>query len=215
MDEAFIAFAALFLRPPCAAFLHALRPLPSAITMSKNLVFIGDSLTEYFDWQKRFPSHKVTNLGISGEPVEGLLNRLDRVRSRINDPDIIFVMTGINNIAMEQYDISGDYKEIASKLTSWFKNSKIVIQSVLPVRLEWIDNNVIKDINRHLKKIAGEFSAEYLDVYGLFIDPQGNPRRENLLDDGVHLSDKGYHVWADEVERLLKKHKKHLDTDKS
>jgi lysophospholipase L1-like esterase len=171
--------------------------------MSKNLVFIGDSLTEYFDWQERFPEYRVINLGISGEPVEGLLDRLDRVRSRINDPDIIFVMTGINNIAMEQYDISGDYKEIVSKLTSWFKNSKIVVQSVLPVRLEWVNNNVIKDINRHLKKIADEFSAEYLDVYGLFIDSHGKPMRENLLDDGVHLSEKGYEVWAGAVAKSL------------
>jgi lysophospholipase L1-like esterase len=170
----------------------------------KNIVFIGDSLTEYYDWQERFPESRVINLGVSGETVEGLLDRLDRVRSRINDPDIIFVMTGINNIAMEQYDISGDYKEIVSKLTSWFKNSIIVVQSVLPVRLEWINNNVIRDINRHLKKIAGEFSAEYLDVYGLFIDSQGNPMHENLLDDGVHLSEEGYRVWADAVDAFLK-----------
>jgi lysophospholipase L1-like esterase len=174
--------------------------------MPKKLTFIGDSLTEYYDWQERFPQYRVINLGVSGETVEGLLDRLDRIHSRINDPDIIFVMTGINNIAMEQYDISGDYKEIVSKLTSWFKNSKIVVQSVLPVRLEWINNNVIQDINRQLKKIAGEFSAEYIEVYGLFIDSADNAKRECLLDDGVHLSDKGYEVWANEVERFLKKY---------
>jgi lysophospholipase L1-like esterase len=169
-----------------------------------NIIFIGDSLTEYFDWQKRFPSHKITNLGIAGEPIEGLLDRLDRIRSLIGNPDLIFIMTGINNIAMEQYDIAGDYKEIVSKLSSWFKTTKIVVQSVLPVRLEWINNNVIKDINRHLKQIAGEFSAEYLDVYGLFVDSQGIPKRENLLDDGVHLSEEGYRVWADTVDTFLK-----------
>ncbi len=170
----------------------------------KNIAFIGDSLTEYFDWQERFPGCRVINLGVSGETVEGLLDRLERVRSRINDPDIIFIMTGINNIAMEQYDIAGDYKEIVSKLTSWLKNSKIVVQSVLPVRLEWVNNNVIQDINRHLKQIAGEFSAKYLDVYGLFIDSQGNPTSENLLDDGVHLSEEGYRVWAGAVDAFLK-----------
>ena len=176
------------------------------VRMPKNLTFIGDSLTEYFDWQERFPEYQVTNLGVSGETVEGLLDRLDRIRSRINDPDIIFVMTGINNIAMEQYDIIEIYREIVSRLTAWFKNSKIVVQSVLPVRLEWINNNVIKDINRHLKQTAGEFSAEYLAVYSLFVDSQGIPKRENLLDDGVHLSEKGYQVWAEEVESFLKKH---------
>ena len=83
-----------------------------------NITFIGDSLTEYFDWQERFSECHVTNLGVSGEPVEGLLDRLERIRRAVNDPDIIFIMTGINNIAMEHYDISEDYKEIVSKLTS-------------------------------------------------------------------------------------------------
>jgi lysophospholipase L1-like esterase len=180
--------------------------MPSAIIMSKTLTFIGDSLTEYYDWQQRFPDHRVTNLGVAGETAEGLLRRLERVRSRIHNPDVIFVMTGINNIAMEHYDIVGTYREIVSRLTSWFKNSTIVVQSVLPVRLEWIGDNVIKDINRHLHQLAKEFGAEYLDVYGLFVDSADNAKREYLLDDGVHLSDKGYEVWADEVERILKKY---------
>jgi len=33
---------------------------------SKRIAFIGDSLTEYFDWQNRFPEYEVMNLGIAG-----------------------------------------------------------------------------------------------------------------------------------------------------
>ena len=70
-----------------------------------NLVFIGDSLTQWCDWDRRFPEHTVTNLGISGETVEGLLARRERIHAQIVDPDFLFLMTGINNIANEQYDI--------------------------------------------------------------------------------------------------------------
>ncbi len=173
--------------------------------MTKHLVFIGDSLTEWFDWQRRFPDYTVTNLGISGEPIEGLLERRDRIRSQLDDPDYIFLMTGINNIAMEQYDITGPFREIVRNLTTWYKKSKIVVQSILPAHLGWISSNVIKDINRHLAEIALEYNAEYLDVYSLFVDSRGNPRSDYLQDDGVHLSGKGYEVWANKVERFLKK----------
>jgi lysophospholipase L1-like esterase len=169
----------------------------------KNLVFIGDSLTEWYNWQKRFPEYRITNLGISGEPVESLLGRRDRIRASIDDPDFIFLMTGINNIAMEQYDITGPYREIVRNLSTWYKKSKVVIQSILPVALEWISNNAIRETNRHLEQIAREFSVEYIDVYSLFIDSKGNPKNEYLQDDGVHLSDKGYDAWANEVERFL------------
>jgi lysophospholipase L1-like esterase len=170
----------------------------------KNLVFIGDSLTEWYNWQKRFPEYRITNLGISGEPVESLLDRRDRIRASIDDPDFIFLMTGINNIAMEQYDIAGPYREIVRNLATWYKKSKVVIQSILPVALEWISNNTISDINRHLEQIAREYSVEYLDVYSLFVDSEGKPKNEYLQEDGVHLSSKGYDVWAREVERFLK-----------
>jgi lysophospholipase L1-like esterase len=173
--------------------------------MTKNLVFIGDSLTEWFDWQRRFPDHRVTNLGISGEPVEGLLARRERIRAAIEDRAVIFLMTGINNIAMEQYFITDTYREIVRNLTTWYKQSTVVVQSILPVTIQWISNNVIKDANRGLVAIAREFRAEYLDVYSLFVDSNGNPKSAYLAEDGIHLSNKGYEVWANEVERFLKK----------
>lgn len=169
-----------------------------------NLVFLGDSLTEWFDWQRRFPQHRVTNLGISGEPVEGLLNRRERIRASIDDPDFIFLMTGINNIAMEQNDITVPYREIARNLTTWYKKTILVIQSILPVELPWISNNVIIDINHQLEQIARDHGAEYLDIYRLFVNSEGDPYRGYLSDDGVHLVNKGYDVWAKEVERFLK-----------
>ena len=171
----------------------------------RRIVFIGDSLTEWFDWQKRFPAYRVTNLGVSGEPVEGLLERRDRIRVSIDDPDFIFLMTGVNNIAMEQYNIVAPYREIVRDLTTWYKKSKVVIQSILPVALEWISNNVIKDTNRSLGQIARECGADYLDLYHFFIDSEGNAKSEYLQDDGVHLSTKGYEAWAKEVEMFVKK----------
>ena len=171
---------------------------------SKRIAFIGDSLTEYFDWQSRFPEYDVMNLGIAGETVEGLLGRIDRIISSIKNPDCIFIMTGINNIAMEDFDIFESYKKIVSELSSKFKDAVIVVQSILPVNLHWIDSGVIKAINRKLKDIADEFNAEYLDVFSFFVNAHGRMEDGYLLDDGVHLSNAGYDVWAKVVEGFLK-----------
>lgn len=168
------------------------------------IAFIGDSLTEYFNWHDRFPEYEAMNLGISGETVEGLLGRMNEITSSIVRPDFIFIMTGINNIAMEDFDILESYRKIVSELSSKFKGAVIVVQSILPVSLSWIDNREIKAINMRLKEIADEFNADYLDLFSLFVDSNGKPRNDYLLDDGVHLSDKGYDVWADAVENFLK-----------
>ena len=169
-----------------------------------NLVFIGDSLTEWYDWQERFPAYRVMNLGISGETVEELLDRRDHIRERAVNPDIIFLMSGINNILSEQYDITVPYREIVRNLSTGYKGAKVVVQSLLPVDMPWIRNDTIRTINRHLMEIAREYAVAYLDVYSAFMDAGGNPKQGLLSDDGVHLADKGYEVWAKVVEEYLR-----------
>jgi lysophospholipase L1-like esterase len=172
--------------------------------MAGQLVFIGDSLTLSFDWQRRFPEYMVANLGISGETVEGLLARQESIRSQVDGPDYIFLMSGINNIANEQFRIIEPYREVVRNLTAWYKQSTVVVQSILPIDLPWISNNIINDTNRNLEKIANEYASRYLDIYSIFVDSNGNPKKGYLSDDGVHLAQKGYEVWADQVEKMLK-----------
>jgi len=168
-----------------------------------NIVFIGDSLTEFFDWQRRFPDHSIINLGVAGETVEALSRRINRILSSIKNPDFIFIMTGINDITMEDYDIISDYRSILKSLSSSFQDAVIVVQSILPVKLPWIDNEIIGRINISLKALSQEFHAEFLDLYGFFTNADGRPVTEYLLDDGVHLSNKGYEKWSEVVEGFL------------
>ncbi len=167
-------------------------------------MFIGDSLTEYYDWEERFMEYEVLNLGISGERAEELLERLPHVISRVSNADYIFIMTGINNIAMEDFDILNAYRGIIGIMKKSFEASTIVVQSVLPVALYWIDNGLIKGINSSLKDISGAYKVEYLDIYSLFTVQGDNANRLLLLEDGVHISDKGYEVWSSAIERYLR-----------
>jgi lysophospholipase L1-like esterase len=169
-----------------------------------NLVFIGDSLTEWHDWQKRFPGHRVLNLGISGETVEELFARLDNIRGTVKDPDAVFLMTGINNVLMERYDIGITYRKIIENFVTWWKGTRIVVQSLLPVEVPWIGNDLIRDINVGLEDVARECGVVYLDLFTAFIDAQGNPKNGFLSDDGVHLAIKGYEAWSKAVERFLR-----------
>jgi lysophospholipase L1-like esterase len=51
--------------------------------------------------------------------------------------------------------------------------------------------------------MAEESGAGFVDLYGRFVDEKGRPVKEYLLPDGVHLSDKGYEVWAGALERII------------
>ena len=167
------------------------------------LLFIGDSLIEYFDWQERFPKTSVYNMGVAGETVEGLYERLQVLYTQLDTPDAIFIMSGINNLAMGHRKFITTYRKIVRGLKKRYKSPKIFVQSLLPVLFPWISNDEIRDINLQLKKMAGAEKVGYLDIYSLFLDPEGRTVADYLLEDGVHVSEKGYSVWANEIEKHL------------
>ena len=167
----------------------------------KELVFIGDSLTEYYDWQSRFPAYRVQNLGVAGETVEGLLERL-AITKLLSLPDYIFVMTGINNLWNRQNIILPLYERVLARMETEFTGAGIVVQSILPVAL-WVDADLIVHINQSLRALASARSMYYLDIHGNFIGADGRLIRSYLEMDGVHLTHEGYAAWAGVIEKFL------------
>jgi len=168
-----------------------------------NILFLGHSLIEFFDWQNRFPGHNAVNLGVAGESVEGLLFRLNGIIKAYPEVDLIFIMTGINNIAMEDFDFLDSYREIILKLSAVYPKARVFIHSLLPVMVDFIDNKTILNVNDKIKILAGTTGAEFMDLHYLFTDNQGRPVKGYFLDDGIHLSDKGYDVWSEALEEII------------
>ncbi len=169
------------------------------------ILFLGHSLIEFFDWQDRFPDHRIANLGVAGESVEGLLSRIDSITAQCPSADLIFIMTGINNVAMEDFAFFGSYKRIIERLSDAYPDAGIFIQSLLPTLLEFIPDASIRNVNVSLKKLARETGVEYLDIYRFFVGQDGRAVKDYLLDDGIHLSDKGYAVWTAALEDIIHK----------
>jgi lysophospholipase L1-like esterase len=161
-----------------------------------NILFLGDSLVEYHDWAERLPGHRVANLGIAGESVQGLLSRVIRIGEVFPEADMIFIMTGINNIAMGDLDITGYYKVILDKLRARYSGADLYIHSLLPAAVDFISPQDVLDVNHALRSLAQEQAATYIDLHSRFTDAQGAAIREYLVDDGVHVSRAGYDVWA-------------------
>jgi lysophospholipase L1-like esterase len=168
-------------------------------TMTGNFLFIGDSLIEFFNWQERFPASRIANFGSAGETAEGLLARLPGITARIPAPDLVMVMTGINNIAMEDYTFLATYEKIISQLQKNYQKSLIVMTSLLPIDFSFLGEAVPR-VNRRLVRIAVERRVHFLDLYPLFIDENSQAIGAYYDTDGVHLSEAGYEVWARALE---------------
>ncbi len=170
--------------------------------MTRQFLFLGDSLIEFFNWQKRFPSQQVYNFGSAGETAEGLLSRLPNIIKRISSADLVMTMTGTNNLAMEDYSFLFTYEKIISMLQKNYAQATIVMTSLLPIELFFLGEAVPR-VNERLKDIARGNNIIYLDLYPLFLGKESKAISAYYEADGVHLSDKGYEVWARALETSI------------
>lgn len=168
----------------------------------KKILLTGDSLIEFFDWQSRFPQFDVINEGIAGETVRGLLYGLPSLEARVEVSDVIVLMIGTNNLAMDDYAFLGDYQDIVEKFREWYPDARVVVTSLLPLYLPWLASDTVQRLNESLERIAKKSGVDFLDVFSQF-QAAGRGERDLFLEDGVHLSDAGYAVWSRVLEKYF------------
>jgi lysophospholipase L1-like esterase len=122
----------------------------------------------------------------------------------VKDPDMVFIMSGINSMAMGYEGIADIYRKVVQEVRQAYPSAKIIVQSLLPVLFPLISNEDIRHMNTRLKHVAADEKALYLDIHSRFLDEKGRPMAAFLMDDGVHVSGAGYHIWANEVARFIK-----------
>lgn len=176
--------------------------------MNKQLhaLFIGDSLTEWFDLGKHFPDVRIINEGIAGDTSYGVLERLDSIMGI--EADKIFLMIGINDVfnGFQKDDIIENQELIIEQILTHINGTELIVQSLLPVNESMLGspgylNKVIRYINKELKAHCEARKLRYLDLYPAFLE--GNEMKREYTTDGGHLSPAGYSHWAEKLQQLL------------
>lgn len=162
------------------------------------IVFLGDSITEGFSLHDFFPDLQPLNRGISGDHTDGLLERLYYSVVRLK-PAKLFVLIGINDIGAADpvSTIADNYHQLMQQLAAQLPETIVFIQSILPTSPDWLNCSKQKIIrlNTIIQQYAGQFSFNWIDLHHRFKNKEGHLKNE-LSDDGLHLNEAGYRLWA-------------------
>ena len=174
--------------------------------MVNSVLFIGDSLTEWFLLDRYFPGVQIRNEGIAGDTTFGLLERIEEIP--LQNCDRIFLMIGINDIfnGFEKEDILENLELIIENLQTYASGAALHVQSILPVNISMIEyasglNESIRMINSSLKEYCEDRHTSYLDLHAAFMN--GSEMDRQYTTDGAHLSKKGYDLWAEKIKAFL------------
>lgn len=160
------------------------------------IVFIGDSLIEYWDLEKSFPTFCCENRGVAGATIEDLYD----VCSNYSD-HVIVLLVGTNNLSLWKDDTFIDYFNSSYlKLVDKLQARKILVISLLP--RDKFNNENIHKLNHSLKESLYEYpNVTFVDVFDSFLYA-GNLNPEYSVD-GLHLNQYGYLLLTQLLDKEL------------
>jgi beta-glucosidase len=185
-----------------------------------DLLFIGDSITDLWTypsdhkypggldtWNKRY-KEAATNFGITGDKTQTVLWRLTEGKSLDNYyPENIVILIGINNLLQNDTpeDTVAGIKAITDYLRKIRPDAKIMLLGIFPCHEKPTApiREKIKKVNESIKKLADFKQIYFADFGSVFLEKDGSITKE-VMRDLLHLSPKGYEMWADAMDPYLK-----------
>ena len=169
------------------------------------LVFLGDSITAGWAaqkdlWNSAFGAYHPANFGFGGDSTQHVLWRITNGELEDFTPKGIVLLIGTNNSREYSAEaIAEGITKIVKTIREKTPKTKILLLGVFP-RGEKPNllRDKIKSANEIIAKLDDRQHVYYLDIGNKFLEPDGTITKETMPD-FLHLSTKGYKIWADAI----------------
>ena len=184
--------------------------------LDNNYVFLGDSITDFYDLEKYYDDLPVVNSGVNGNSTTDILNNMNERVYRYN-PTKVFLLIGTNDITKDRSSnqIVNNISKIVKRIKKNRPSTKIYVISIYPVnnsdnskiKKDMVKNRTnkqIKEINSKLKEKVKTLDVNYINMYDKLVDKNDNLKLEYTTE-GLHISDKGYDIITEEIMKYIDK----------
>ena len=189
------------------------RELNQISLLEPDMIFIGDSIVEYYPLQELLGTAKtIVNRGIRGYQTGLLLDNLD-AHLYGDAVDQIVLLIGTNDIGKDisMNDALDNLERVIQSLNRDYPLSQIKLVSILPVnegeeykQTVYIrTNEKIREWNQAYEALASAYmQVDFVPVFDSLLDQEGQ-LREDYTTDGLHLSVAGYQVLSETLQDQL------------
>ena len=182
------------------------RELNRISVIEPSIIFIGDSIIEYYPLQELLGTSKtIVNRGIRGYQTGLLLKNLD-AHLYGDAVDQIVLLIGTNDIGKDvpMMEALNNLESVIEIISRDYPLSQIKLVSILPVnesenfkQTVYIrKNDTIKAWNQAYQELASAYmQVEYVSVFDKLLD-QEEQLKSDYTTDGLHLSVSGYQTLS-------------------
>ena len=189
------------------------RELNQISVIEPDIIFIGDSIIEYYPLQELLGTSKaIVNRGIRGYQTGLLLDNLD---SHLygDAVDQIVLLIGTNDIGKDipMNEALNNLESVIQTISRDYPLSQIKLVSILPVNEDedfkqtvYIrTNEKIKAWNQAYQDLASAYmQVEFVPVFENLLDQKGQLKLD-FTTDGLHLSVSGYQALSSTLKKYI------------
>ena len=189
------------------------RELNQISLLEPDMIFIGDSIVEYYHLQELLGTAKtIVNRGIRGYQTGFLLDNLD---SHLygDAVDQIVLLIGTNDIGKDipMNDALDNLERVIQSIARDYPLSQIKLLSILPVnegekykQTVYIrTNEKIREWNQAYEALASAYmQVDFVPIYDSLTDSEGQ-LQSAYTTDGLHLSVAGYQALSEALKGVL------------
>ena len=189
------------------------RELNQISVIEPDIIFIGDSIIEYYPLQELLGTSKaIVNRGIRGYQTGLLLDNLD-AHLYSDAVDQIVLLIGTNDIGKDvpMNEALNNLESVIQTISRDYPLSQIKLVSILPVN-EGEDfkqtvyirtNEKIKAWNQAYQNLASAYmQVEFVPVFENLLDQKGQ-LKSDFTTDGLHLSVSGYQALSSTLKKYI------------
>ena len=189
------------------------RGLNQISVLEPDIIFIGDSIVEYYPLQELFGTAKtIVNRGIRGYQTRLLLENLD-AHLYGDAVDQIVLLIGTNDIGKDipMNEALDNLERVIQSIARDYPLSQIKLLSILPVnegekykQTVYIrTNEKIREWNQAYEALASAYmQVDFVPVYDSLTDTEGQLKKDYTTD-GLYLSVAGYQVLSEALKGVL------------
>lgn len=189
------------------------RELNQVSVLEPDMIFIGDSIVEYYPLQELLGTAKtIVNRGIRGYQTRLLLENLD-AHLYGDAVDQIVLLIGTNDIGKDipMNEALDNLERVIQSIAREYPLSQIKLLSILPVnegeehkQTVYIrTNEKIREWNQAYEALASAYmQVDFVPIYDSLTDSKGQ-LQSAYTTDGLHLSVAGYQALSDALKTYL------------
>jgi lysophospholipase L1-like esterase len=167
-------------------------PFPSG-----GVVFVGSSSIRLWDLAAAFPGRPVLNRGFGGTQILDSVRHVDRLVIR-HKPAIVIFYAGDNDLAAGRtpQQVHADFATFVGQVHAALPATRIAFIGIKPSIARWALIAQVREANRLVRDSCDrDDRLGYVDVDAAMLGWDGKPRPELFVQDGLHMTAKGYEIW--------------------